>query len=454
MKPHRLVTINKADEKIRLFIVVVAMVVGAVFLVRLPFEQSGSAQVLKQDKPGSCTGTFAGEWSDREGSRLTISLQGDEAEGFGSIPQIKSFNFKGKIKNYNFKDKVISNSLLGGFRILFGSWTGESEGDFSAMLDPDRHRIEFSFPPWILTGGNHGTITFPSIVPIGFNKSHDADNFKTFDALPKVEQEKLLAERGPRLPLQYTVSDLSMRAFVKGGWPVVLDYGLDSDASGELSIGVEGAEPLVVNIDPAKRAQVKVVLPESFGTRPQVGKLHLVALTKVGTPAKFFLYGFAMGARGVQAFMKVSGPGSGAELAMISSSPKTAPGYDERIPLFALRNPQESWSIKVAAPTRIKPKQKPKQLVRFSFTFHSSFNGGRWELWHDSGLDLTKVWENTIRGIVPNKTARGQWDGIISFQKKVLVGNYVLQLNAWRGLESEADWALSRTSNVIAIEAP
>ncbi len=84
MKPHRLVTINKADEKIRLFIVVVAMVVGAVFLVRLPFEQSGSAQVLKQDKPGSCTGTFAGEWSDREGSRLTISLQGDEAEGMAS----------------------------------------------------------------------------------------------------------------------------------------------------------------------------------------------------------------------------------------------------------------------------------------------------------------------------------------------------------------------------------
>lgn len=442
MRTHRLFTsLRQAPATTKLTCALIALIAVTCLPVRAPAQST-------------CTGTFAGDWSWPKGNdTLVISLQGDTAEGVLR----SSVKLKGTVTN----------------GVLAGDWADQvdatASGTFRVELFSAEHRIRISLynkqqlvegsdffcqpaqSPQTTGPGQGPKISLGSLFKKDDN--HDTDNFRTFDALPKAEQEKQLAKNGPRLPSQYPVNALSLRAFVRGGWPVVLDYGLDQDAYAELSISAEGVKPLLIRIDPAKRAQVRITLPDSFGMQPQVGKLRIVALKKTGEPAKFFLYGFAMGVGGVEALRKVSPPSSGGQLAMMGSSPGPASGYGESIPLFAPINPQ-GGSIQVAPPTRIKPKQKPKQLVRFSFTFHSNFNGGRWEMWHDSGSDLTKVWENTIRSIAPNQTVRDEWDGIIKLKKQVLVGEYVLQLNAWRGLRSDPDWAFHRTSSAITIDAP
>jgi len=298
-----------------------------------------------------------------------------------------------------------------------------------------------------------GGIPFP--LPTGFGKKisddHDLDGFKTFDALTKAQQVKKLTKKGPRLPLEYDMSDLSLRAFVKGGWPIVLDYRLESGAFAELSISVNGVTPLITKIDPAKRAQLRIAIPNDFGAKPQVAKLRITALTRKKEPAAFHLFGIAMGERGVQALWKVNAHNSEMQLAMNRSSVTPALDY-EPLSLSTSNAPQTSSSIQisVADPTTIRPRQRPS--LSFSARCQSNFNSGRWEVWHVGGLRrAVEVWQESTGSILPNKTKSGKWNGIKS-GKQVSFGNHFVQLTAWYGRQSDRDWVVASTdSNLIVI---
>ena len=105
----------------------------------------------------------------------------------------------------------------------------------------------------------------PFFSPKADAEGRDTDQFKTFDALPKAKQEKSLFKKGPRLPKSYDTSDWSLRMFVRSGWPVMLDYGLDSNSVAEVSISVDGIEPLIIKVKPAPRA---LPIPADWSSPP------------------------------------------------------------------------------------------------------------------------------------------------------------------------------------------
>ena len=383
--------------------------------------------------------------SPRPGATLTISVQGDYAEGLYAVGNARR----------KFAGKITGDSLT-------GEWRPEQKGEggtFSATRSPARHELVINFfynktamdsSLWVCPPGKtqSGQSSNPQGIPVdllgaifggapqpdsSLLSDHDADRFKAFDALPPAEQEKLLIKRGPRLPKQYNASNFDMRTFIQGGAPIVISYQLDSDAPASLTIGAGDLKALVITLEPAKFALKTIVLPHYFGNEPQVGKLQLLALTGKGQPANFRLYGIAMGVTGAQALNKLIAIPEYAELALTTSSTGPVPGY-EPFALFA--GPPQGTSviqIMVRQPTSITPGKKPKQEIAFSFTPRSTFDNGRWELLALNGLDETHVWNKKTGRITPNKTKAEKWDGKITYLARVLPGDYSLKVTAWRG---------------------
>ena len=172
-----------------------------------------------------------------------------------------------------------------------------------------------------------------------------------FDKLPKEQQVKLLEEEGPLLPLNSNLNNFSMRAFVKGGSPIFIDYALEPNSSAVVRIRTERAEYVLTLFQaPSIREQIRKIqisipsgdlrdrliiagiealidrfvlkpemgrnqvivdLPREFGEAGQVAKLSIQAFSNYSgqsRPAFFRLYGLAMGEQAIANAAKVPRP--------------------------------------------------------------------------------------------------------------------------------------------------
>jgi hypothetical protein len=114
---------------------------------------------------------------------------------------------------------------------------------------------------------------------------------------------KTLSEKGPQFPEQMHMSRFQVTGFVKGGWPVVIDYQAGVGAHAILSIAAEGAVPVTATLptQQAARQIVRVQVPASLG-----GELKIADFTIVSTISQsdqrlvyFRVYGFGAGPRAV-----------------------------------------------------------------------------------------------------------------------------------------------------------
>lgn len=417
----------------------------------------------------ACSGTFAGVWrynfglnSPQPSGTLTISVQGDFAEGLYAVGNVRR-RFEGKITGLT----------------LTGEWRTEQKGEdgtFDAYLSPNWEELVITFvyqqsqldksswgcptsqaqpSPSPSPQGNPVDFLSGIFGPLpkdhGLSSAHDLDQFKSFDALPKAEQEKLLTRRGPRLQVEYNASDFSMRVLVKANWPILLEYGLESNRPADLSIAVEGIDPYRIQLAPAGHERLSIILPDEFGAAFQVGKLHIGAVTSNGQAADFQLFGFAMGPKGIQALRRVNDSGAEAQLALNDVTPRPESGY-EPLALFAPA-PQSGTSIQinVSLPNTIKVKQKPENRIPFSFTSREDFSEGRWEWWLLRGLNWKKVWQKETGGISRNQTRSTSWNGIITSRKLVSTGSHGLQLTAWQKAGNNRDWVVARTPSRLLV---
>jgi hypothetical protein len=345
---------------------------------------------------------------------------------------------------------------------------GGRSGSFTAGLTPQKHRLDVNFyenqkliesaawtcgpiPPPPTPDITPEPLPTPTPLPTAtpIRDDQDIDNFQTFDSLTPPQQVAVLTKRGPRQRTEYTADDLSMRVLVKGGWPVLLDYGLESDAPADLSIEVEGERAVHRRLEPSDRNQIGITLPGHFGSEPQVAKLHIQALTSDGQPADFQLFGLAMGDRGVQALRRTNQSATEVQLAMNNSPPGSA--Y-ERLALFApALQSGSSIQITVTLPNTIKVKQKPKNEIEFSCMSRADFSEARWEWWRISGLNWKKVWQHGTGSLSRNQTKSETWDGIISSRKLVSAGAHALQLTAWQKAGSDRDWVVARAPSRLTV---
>jgi hypothetical protein len=239
-----------------------------------------------------------------------------------------------------------------------------------------------------------------------------------------------------------------MRVFVAADWPIEIQYSLDSDVPGRLTISVEGVAPFVAELPPATSNTIRLRLPPEFPAKSQVGKLNVSALRSDGSPARFRLNGLAMGERGVQAINMLRMSDRYRQLAL-SCKPSSSDGESFR--LFPPSVSTINVFVNNPNPPTIKPGVKPKQLIKFSLISQSVFSNGRWELWRADGLDWTQVWQEKTGGIKPNEQKSNSWDGIISWRKIVSVGDHALQVTAWHGREEDNSWVVARADPNLTV---
>lgn len=457
--PHRL--------RHRTLVSLLSIFIAFSCLLPLPHQLAQNSSSAQTNQTSPCgTLSFAGDWSltqDPSG-KMSIFVRGDYAEGLYTVGNTRRW----------FSGKITSNYLT-------GNWSPYEKGDdgtFTAILDSSGQQITIQFldnnkdaissTTWVCQQSQPQPSPSPNpqggtVNPIaailqglskqggGVSSDHDTDQFKTFDALPKAQQEQLLIKRGPRLPMQYNANDLNLRVFVRGGAPLVIDYQLDSDEPAYLTIIVGDLKPLVIPLEPAKFTQRTIMLPDDFGKEAQVGKVHFSALTRKREPAIFRLYGLAMGLSGAQALNNLIEVPRSVELALITHSfgPVTEP---EPHALFAHSLPQTNREVQitVSAPTSIETGKSPKQEITFSFKARSLFDNGYWEILAVNGISEAHVWNKRTGRITPNRTFAEKWDGKLTYMAKVVPGDYSLKVTAYRGDETKA-FVIARATATLEV---
>jgi hypothetical protein len=455
MRTHRLVSLTRTDERLRLVIVAVSVILLACLLANL--DGSSSAQLGLPATQTTCTGTFAGHWTSQQGGTLAILLKGDAADGVLR----SSVKLRGKVTN----------------GVLVGDWVDQvdpgASGTFRAELFPAEHRLRLGLynkqklvnnSDWFCQSSRSQSsspsplppspspIQIPTPTPdILGHDGRDIDHFVTFDALPKAEQEAMLIKRGPRVEKEYQLSQIEMRVFVKGGLPIIVDYGLSSDAPAYLSIGAGGDKPFLTRLEPARLTQVRITVPDHFGPDRQVGKLRIIAYTSRKEPANFQLYGIAFGEAGTHALNNLIPVRPNALRSVLGFASRAESAVES---LFEPIIPQDDQPIviSVSPPLTIQsPKKRPRKFITFSLTSRSLYDNGCWELQYMDAGSRSSRWQKDTGTIRPNKRKSEKWDGIISVQKLVLAGDYELRVRAWRGDEGDAV-IVSALSNLTVIE--
>lgn len=153
-------------------------------------------------------------------------------------------------------------------------------------------------------GGNNWLI--PAVIVgavalFAINRHLNAEKTQARDDGEGVQQ---LLRDGPQLPTQFNGSAFGIRALVRGGWPIVVDYALHRPGRVQLRISIPGAEIVTYRLDQfgPGRHLLRFDLPDFLGERL---KPAIVALTaadpqnETDTLGDFTVHGIGIGPRAV-----------------------------------------------------------------------------------------------------------------------------------------------------------
>lgn len=118
------------------------------------------------------------------------------------------------------------------------------------------------------------------------------------------EGVRQLLRDGPQLPTQFNASAFGIRALVRGGWPIVVDYALHRPGRVQLRISIPGAEIVTYRLDQfgLGRHLLRFDLPPFLGDSLKPAVVALTAAdpqTGRETIDDFTVYGVGIGPRAV-----------------------------------------------------------------------------------------------------------------------------------------------------------
>lgn len=256
----------------------------------------------------------------------------------------------------------------------------------------------------------------------GFGLSLDLGTL--FGGSPK-DPAKILASKGPIFPLAFSMSSLSVQGFVKGAWPVVLDFEMEVGALGLLTVTSDGLEPFFYRLDGTKvgRQLATLRLPQRFGERPRVGWYFVRVLSQGPgevSPLYFRVFGLGAGPRAV---------GS--------------------VAIDQLR----------FQPGSIRPANKER--VFYGFHSRSDFNKVSAEFLRvglfNSQVIASLVDDEEIGDVRRDENITNKfWDGKFGkvnkqFKGKPSLGQHVLQVRGWIGSKDVGDWVIAWSSELVRV---
>ena len=208
-----------------------------------------------------------------------------------------------------------------------------------------------------------------------------------------------------------------MGAFVVKGlvypnWPVVLDFVLY--APGDVQLDIIAADKrhyrVTMTNSPNRRGYAIIRLPADFGTKLQTAVYQVQSIPPAGSSQAPALRTFGLGA-GEKAVGSVA-------IDQLTFQP-------------AIIHPLAS------------------EVANYGFHAHSAFDSVRAEFifttLYNGRLLVQKDQEEKLSPIPEDERATGTWQG------KGKSGDHMLQIRAWRGLESGGDWVVAWSPDIVDV---
>ena len=281
-------------------------------------------------------------------------------------------------------------------------------------------------------GGGHGNNILPGVIigavaliAIGslLARERDPVGQNAPDVLPSDELTSRLLRDGPHLADQFNMSAFAVRGFVRGGWPLLIDFEQRTPGTTRLSISARDLPEIFTYelseaCPPPRRCLIRMRLPpELFGNelRPAV-----IAATATDDPGKQTLPTFTVYALG-------AGPRAVGSVAIdqVAFGPPT---------------------VHIAS----------QETARYKFFSHSDFSNTSVEFWKvENGGDGSIhyfVDDDAIDGGVRKDKWVGmseprQWDGLKKDQQ-VSPGRHKLQVRAW---DRVGDWVTAWSDSMVLV---
>jgi len=227
------------------------------------------------------------------------------------------------------------------------------------------------------------------------------------------ESPKKLGHDGPSVPEAFNMSGFSIKGLVHPGWPIVLDFTLDSP--GAVQVDITSADKhhyqVTMSNTPNRRAYAIFRLPANFGDKLQTAIYHVHAVPLAGTTTStpgLRTYGMGAGEKAV---------GSVA-IDQLTFQP-------------AAIHPQA------------------KEVANYGFHTHSAFDSVNAEFifttLYNGSLLVQKDQEQKLSPIPEGERATGTWEG------KGKPGEHMLQIRAWRGADNGGDWVVAWSPDIVDV---
>lgn len=243
-----------------------------------------------------------------------------------------------------------------------------------------------------------------------------------FQRLRKPEIPQQLLEDGPQFERAFSMACIPVRGFVRGGWPLVIDYQAEPGTIASVEIHVEGREPVVIPLGGGSGHNLlKLKLPDRLGDQL--------------SPALFLV-------RGV----------------------KDQPGAPVlgRINVFGLgAGPRAVGSVAIDQ-VEFKPGTmsiRKNETARFSFFSHADFNRAAAEVLRvvnrDGDLQVQLARSIPLSGGVAAGTWVGRqeariWDGTDANLQPSL-GQHMMQVRAWLSAQDGGDWVTAWSAWTVEV---
>ena len=246
------------------------------------------------------------------------------------------------------------------------------------------------------------------------------------------DPEKFLVKKGPYIPAVFSMSALTVRGFVRGGWPMVLDYEIvEPGALVLLTVSAAGVEPpfyyRLASSAPGRPPEPLILkLPDRFGARLRIAWYSVRSLTNEPgemEPVRFHVFGLGAGPAAVGSV-----------------------GIDE---------------LKFGPPNI-----RPQEDQRASYSFHarSDFNKIAAEFLKvslsENQVVANLVDQDEIRDVKrEDRVTARTWDGKAGkvavnkrWRGKPSLGTHLLQVRGWRGSKKARDWVIAWSSDIVSVE--
>lgn len=228
---------------------------------------------------------------------------------------------------------------------------------------------------------------------------------------------------GPGFADSYSNSCMPLRCFVKGGWPMVIDYTPDGESLSTIEIHVPGAAgPVVINLDNTRgRHVLQFRLPESLGSSTTPAVLLVRSMRNApgpSAPGHVQIHGLGAGPRGVGS---VAIEGVEFQPPLVRRSARQQASYR-----FLSKSDFNHVAVSMLRVNNVDGQIKVDLAREFRF---------------DGGIS---------RGSVFGEAPPRLWDGTDA-QNRASIGSHLLQVRAWMSAREDADWVTAWSERSVRI---